>query len=84
MGLHAEAVLETDLFQRGADFGAYEFGERTAAFANHVVVLRVAVRVFVDGSIVCAGDFANESRFFQRCDGSVNRRAADFFAVGPG
>lgn len=57
--VHEEAVSLSDGFENQFDFVVLELFQLATFFADHVIVLRVAVIVFPDFLAVRASDFAN-------------------------
>ncbi len=76
----AEVVFAADGVAEGLQFFAAELDELVADLAVEVVVLRVAVVVFVDGS-AAEGHLAKEAGFDQLVECAVDGGAADFVAV---
>ena len=84
MSRHAEAMFGGDDVQGPRQGRILEFDQGAALAANQVVVLRVAVIVFVDFTVMTAGDFAQQSRENHVVEGAIDGGAADSLAVGAG
>ena len=76
-----EATFRGDAVDDGGNLLVVEFDQRPAVAADHVIVLRISVIVFVDLATIRASDLPQQAAFFHQSQRSIDARSADAAAV---
>ena len=72
MAFNSESMVPGDYLQQFGNFFIVKFDQVTAFLADQMIMLRVTVVVFVQIAIALPSDFANQSRFFQIAQVSID------------
>ena len=76
-----EPKFQSDALQHGRDLFVTELNQPVAFAANKMIVLRIAVIVLVNITVVGARDLTNQACFLHLTHGAIDRRTADALSV---
>lgn len=81
MSRHSEAQFQRDFLKQLCHIFVTEFNQFIALSADEVIVLRIAVVVFINVTVIGPRNFADQSGLFHLRDRAVHSRSADTMTV---